>query len=597
MPVTKKLLLIVPGLLLLAMIPARAVDPAWKIRFELSGGQETPRYQETVDFFQRLDKAASAARLTSFGRSPEGRDLPLFIISADKAFRPEQAARTGKPVVLLQGCIHSGESEGKDALMLLARELLLEGKHREIFERMNLLLVPIFNVDGHEKFSPFNRINQNGPAEMGWRSTAARLNLNRDFMKADAPEMRAWLSMYCRWLPHLFIDCHTTDGMDHQYVITYNIDTHPEFGGAVSRWAGDYFLPAMQRQAAAQGVVIGPYADLLDEEEPGKGLVGGVWRPMLSHVYATLHNRAGFLIETHSLKSYPERVEATRWMILAALQEIADHPQRLTSAVAEEEARVRSWGDGQANPVALDFRTRMDRGDSLLFRGYRIEKRQGAISGRSYPHYTAEPLDTPAIYYDDVEVVESARPPQGYLIPEAWGAIIEVLRIHGIRMKSLIHPWRSRCQGYRCTEVRLRGASYEGRQLADFRLIPVEEERTFPAGTWYVPMQVPEGKLIMNLLEPGAPDALIRWGLLNSIFEEREYFEPYVMEPLAQQMAAADTALAAEFRRRLAADTLFAANPRARLRFFYERTPWFDHDKNLYPIWRVTGGEGMPLAP
>lgn len=568
---------------------------AWITLFEKSGGKKTARYAETIDYFRRLDAASSLAHYQSFGRSPEGRELPLFIISSDRAFTPEKARATGKPIILIEACIHAGESEGKEALMMLARELLIEKKYPDLLQKFVLLMIPIFNVDGHERFSGFNRINQNGPEEMGFRVTGARLNLNRDFMKADAAEMRCWLRMYHSWLPHFLYDSHTTDGSDFQYALTYNIDDHENFGGAVSRWAHDRFIPAIIRRSQEAGLLIGPYAEPVDEDNLAKGFSGEVWRPMLSNVYATVCNRAGFLIETHALKPYDVRVAATHDFILMGLQEIARDPGALLNATAAEDAAMAKIGAPQQakKPFPLQFRLIPGQGDSMVYRGYQYDLKKGEISGANYPVYRRQPRDVPSIYLNRVEPTVEVEPPAGYLIPAAWTDVLAVLEAHGVKFYRTVSQTLLEVQGYRFSEVKFRNVPYEGRQTPNFVKSVFEQKRLFPAGTIYVPLADRSSRLILHLLEPDAPDALVRWGLFNTIFEDKEYFEAYVMEPLAEKMAAADTSLASEFQRRLASDSNFAANPRARLRFFYERSPYADAEKNLYPVFRLKA----PLAP
>lgn len=587
------------SVLLIAMLfhalPVFSDASEWVTPFE-KNGETTPRYHETMAFLRKLDAAFATGQLTSFGVSPEGRALPLFIISSDKNFTPHEVEKSGKMVILIQGAIHSGEAEGKDAILMLARDLLVHNKYPELARAFVFLLVPIFNVDGHEQFSAFNRINQNGPLEMGWRVTATRLNLNRDFMKADAPEMRAWLKMYHTWKPHFFYDCHTTDGMDFQYVLLCNMDEHVEFGGAVSQWTHDHFMPALYRRCAEKEMIIGPYAELIDEDHPGKGLMGGVWRPMLSNVFATVCNRAGFLIETHSLKPYDVRVQATYDIILMGLQELARDPQALYQAINAEDAEVATWSArADTLRIPLQFTTRVDRGDSMIFHGFKVTKEKGTVSGAEYPVYNSERENTPTIYYNQIEVKVAVSPPQGYLIPRAWTQIIDVLRAHDIPMHELSREVTVKVQGYRFDKVSFRAASYEGRLLPNYSVQAVTDERTFPAGTIYVPLANPKARLIMHLLEPQAPDALVAWGLLNTIFEDREYFEPYIMEPLAQRMLAQDAELQKSFAQKVASDSIFAANPRARLRFFYQRSPYHDTGKNLYPVWRWVEKADLPL--
>jgi hypothetical protein len=592
---------LVPLFLLLLFISFKKIQQNtsnWQTHYERSGGLETPRYQETMDFFNRLANVSPIAKMICFGVSPEGRDLNLFIISKDKSFTPEQAQRSGKPIVLIQCCIHPGESEGKDAAMMLARDILIDKKYPEILEDLIITIIPIFNVDGHERFGLFNRINQNGPKEMGWRVTSTRLNLNRDYVKADAPEMRAWLHMFNQWKPHLFYDCHTTDGQDFQYDLTYNIDTHENYGGAVSLWAKKDFLPAVVPACKARGHVIGIFGGLDDERHPEQGMTIGVWRPMLSNPYLTVRNRAGLLIETHSLKPYQQRVQATYDFILVGLQELAVHPDRLLNAVKEEDARASQLGktydpDGK---FVLQYRPRKDRGNSIIYRGNQIEEKYGQILGGKYLAYTSEKRDVPTILFDDAEPTVTIVPPLGYLIPLQWTDVIEVVKVHGVKIYRLDEDLSGEFECYRFSDVKFSSVPYEGRQLVTYKTEAFTAKRTFKAGSIYVPLGGAESKIIIQMLEPAAPDALVGWGFFNTVFEMREYFEPYVMEPMAEKMAADNQGLMKEFNQQLAADSAFAANPYLRLMFFYERTPYWDQEKDFYPVARVTEPLGVKIS-
>jgi murein tripeptide amidase MpaA len=162
---------------------------------------ETSRYEETMEYFERLDKNSEYAEMVTFGISPQGRDMKCLIISKEKVFTPEKAKATGKPIILIINGIHAGEIEGKDATMILAREILITKEKEKMIDDVILLVIPIFSVDGHERFGKYNRINQNGPEEIGWRTTSQNLNLNRDWMKADAPEMQVMLKLFSEWLP------------------------------------------------------------------------------------------------------------------------------------------------------------------------------------------------------------------------------------------------------------------------------------------------------------------------------------------------------------------------------------------------------------
>ena len=226
------------------MVPP--TDP-WVTPSERDQLRTTPRYDETVAYLKRLVAAAPQLRMVSIGKSDQGRDVWMVIASKERAFTPEAMRKNGKPTVLAQGGIHSGEIEGKDAGMMLLRDMTVRGTKRELLDGANFLFVPIFNVDGHERFSRFTRINQRGPEEGGWRTSSRNLNLNRDYMKADTAEMRSMIRTIDAWNPDLYIDLHVTDGADYQYDVTYGWNGPAGFSPSISNWLEKSLRPATSR--------------------------------------------------------------------------------------------------------------------------------------------------------------------------------------------------------------------------------------------------------------------------------------------------------------------------------------------------------------
>ena len=192
----------------------KSIPKEWLTLFEKSKFQKSPSYEDTISYFQKFANKTPYAKLFTIGNSAQGREIKCLVVAGNEEFSPEKAKQSGKAIILIQNGIHSGEIEGKDACMLLLRDMLVTKEKFNLLKNVILLIIPVFNVDGHERVSPFNRPNQNGPLMMGWRTTAQNLNLNRDYMKADAPEMRAWLKLFSAWLPDFIIDNHTTNGAD-----------------------------------------------------------------------------------------------------------------------------------------------------------------------------------------------------------------------------------------------------------------------------------------------------------------------------------------------------------------------------------------------
>ena len=230
----------------------------WATPAEKSNFRKTPNYNETMAYLKRLEAASPWIRVTSFGRSASGHELPLVIASKEQAFSPGAAAATGKAIVLIQNAIHAGEMDGKDSSLMLLREMAITKARAALLDHVILLVLPVYNVEGYERFGPYMRINQNGPEETGWRVNARNLNLNRDYMKADAPETRAFLKLFNDWLPDFFVDCHVTDGADYQYDVTYLLEDGPGVYSPLAAWLRESFQPRLEASVGRSGHLIAP---------------------------------------------------------------------------------------------------------------------------------------------------------------------------------------------------------------------------------------------------------------------------------------------------------------------------------------------------
>ena len=563
---------------------------------ELTNYRQTPKYADTVAFAQELAAASPAIEYRTFGHSGQGRELPLLIASETQTFTPEAAREQGKAVVLIQACIHSGEPDGKDAGFALLRDIAITKTAAGILNNVVLLFMPIYNTDGHERSTPFNRINQNGPESMGWRTTATYQNLNRDYMKADTPETRAWLRLWNEWDPHLFIDCHVTDGADYRCNITFHHEHHAGVDNAVLEWERDVFDNKVAQATEAAGNVISWYLEFIDNRDLNLGTRDFNGSPRFSTGYVPLRNRAGILIETHMIKDYRSRVIGTYDFLRAALTEVNNDPDRLIRICREADQRtldaVRAYNPSNLFP--LDFEL-TDETTPFALKAFQYETEQSDVSGDLRVIYGREPLDLTIPMYQTFRVTAAVAPPLHYVVPAQWTSVIEVLRAHGIQLRSLAETTSIEVESYRFTNVQWPSGPFEGRHMPRFDVERVVETRDFPAGSVVVPLAQPLGKLILNMLEPQAPDSFAKWGFFNAIFEEMEYAEHYVLETLAREMMAADPELKREFEALVESDPEFAASPAHRLRFFYKRSPYWDPQMNLYPVGRIVDGLSLPL--
>lgn len=571
---------------LFAAMPAIATD--WTTPAEAARFETTPSYADTRAWLQRLaDAAPGQLHLGRFGVSPEGRDLMLVVAAKDGEFTPAAARASGKPIVMVQAGIHAGEIEGKDAGLMLLRDLTVGAKHAHLLDHAILVWLPIFNVDGHERASPYNRINQNGPREMGFRATAQNLNLNRDYMKADAPEMRDWLAMFDAWLPDLFLDIHTTDGADYQYDLTWYMEEWGPLDEGVKRWQKHAFerriLPAYEKS----GHLAAPYLDLVDHRDITKGIGNFGSGPRYSTGYVALRNRAALLVETHMLKSYATRVQATYDFVVATLAEVGRDGRALRKAVERADASTVARAPGK--PLALAFETGKQ---SVPFelKGYAFSQEQSAISGDRWTRYDANAPKTWTVpFFRDLVASESVRLPAAWLVPAGWPQVAEKLRQHHVRFERIDRPLQLEVERYRLDAPRWSERPFEGRHmLREFTLASERVEAGFAPGAILVPLDQPAANVAAALLEPRASDSLVRWGFLDAVFEQKEYADARVAEGIARDMLAKDAALKAAFEARLANDPTFAGSPDARLGWFYERSPWHAAQQiGAYPVVRL----------
>jgi len=562
---------------------SQSIPDNWLTHYEQSGFKETPHFAETMEYCRRLEKSSPWIDISSFGKSPEGRDLFIVVASKDRAFNPTKARKTDKAILLVQCGIHAGEIDGKDAGLMLLRDITITKTKSYLLDHVILLVIPIYNVDGHERFGPYNRINQNGPEEMGWRVTGQNLNLNRDYMKADAPETQAWLKMFNEWLPDFFIDAHVTDGADYQHIVTYGIEKYLNIAEPVRSWVNEKYIP-MISVLKTNGVPVAPYISLRDHLDPLKGLQSGVASPRLSTPYVALQNRPALLIETHMMKDYKSRVEGAYQTIVATLELMNKEYLSLQKAVRQADERTIK---NIENPFSIRFQTVDVPNRTFHYLGFKQTSEPSDISGGTWIKYMKEPFEADIPHYDSVVVAKSVELPVAYLIPPQWQEVIKRLKLHGVRIGRLKKPTELEVEMYRFSNSKWQQNPYEGRHSVTFSVDKINEKHTFPAGTAIIRLNQRAARVAIHALEPEAPDAFVAWGFFDAIFEQKEYTEDYVMEPIAREMLANDSTLKQEFESKLKSDTTFAKNPFARLNFFYQHSPYWDKQVNLYPVARL----------
>ena len=588
---------------------------------EKSDWNLTAPYAEAVEISHKLEKASNQVKVLNIGTTPEGRTMIALVVSKDHAFTPEAAARTNKVVLLIQSGIHAGEIEGKDTVLMLVRDMAVTKKYAAWLDKAIFVIIPVFNVDGHEHISPYNRPQQNGPRDTGLRNTAQRINLNRDYVKADTPEMRAWLRIFNTWNPDFHIDNHVTDGSDMQYDVTWDMARNQDIAEPARTWVNQSFIPELNKRMAADGHLVAPYGALRDGAN-GREFFMEVFSPRYSHLYVALQNRPSLLVETHSLKAARTRAWANYDIMRNSVDTILLDPEKLRKAVRDADKQMAEHaGDRSAPPVYLAGTVSSSKSRPLTYLALKRGQVPSIVTGNTALQYLAEKDDIQTVIHDEIDTTLEGQMPLGYLIPSAWGSIADLLALHGVEMERTAKPLTQEFETYRFSNVTWASGLGDGLgrlMLSNLEARLVKETITIPQGSYWVPMKQRRARLILATLEPQAPDSFARSGLMAVAFEggggrgggsgrgaaggggrggagggagrgvpESVMPGEYLSEPIARKTMADNPELAKEFLAKVAADSTFAGDRTARLQWWYQHSKYEPSDNGRYPIVRV----------
>lgn len=567
---------------------AAKADDAWATPLEASGFKHTPAYPETIAYLQKLAAAKPALLKLSpmTEKTDQGRDMMMAVVSAAADKSPQGLRASGKPLIYVQAGIHPGEANGKDAGLMLIRDLLI--RDDALLSKVNLLFVPTVNVDGDMRYGKYGRINQNGPEQTGWRVNGRNLNLNRDFTKLDSPEIRNVARALNDYQPDFFIDTHSTDGVNYQYDVTY-CNNGQGWSPASSRWMDQVMTPEVYRELRRNGHEPNVCISMNDNENPDKG-----YYPYYSDLarfsnqYADARGIPAILVELHALKPYKQQVLGNYVLYRAIFDSVSRHYDGLRAAIAKDRA-------ARPDPVTLTWKEAEGKPKLVDFKGVKFDKVPSPVTGDKIMRWSNQPRDyrlpiTPLTVPDLI-----AARPKAYVVPAQWHEVIARLRAHGIQLRELSRPETLDVTVYRLDDIKLgtpfepdresadKIPGYEGRLLIDGKPSPLQRKVTYPAGSVVVDPQQPLGTLAMLLLEPASPDSFLHWGFFNANLTSAEAPEAYVMEPMARRMLAESPALRQAFQARLK-DPKFAKDRNARLNWFYEQTPFADSNRFLYPV-------------
>lgn len=506
--------------LALALAPAASAqeeDPLrGRTRAEASGWQETSRYEDVVDFLEAMAEASPFVHLTRFGYTMEGRALPLAVVGRVADASPEAVRATGRTILYLQGNIHAGEVEGKEALLAVVRDLARDGDAAWM-DSLVLLVAPIYNADGNERIALTHRPLQHGPVGgMGTRPNAQGLDLNRDHTKLESPEARSLVRMIRAYDPHVLVDLHTTNGTHHGYHLTYAPPLHPGTDAEIVRMLRDEALPEIsERMRESEGWLTYHYGNVPSSGEAERGWYTFDHRPRFGNNYAGLRNRFAILSEAYAYLTFRDRTRVTYQFVVNILDWAGENATRIRRAAAAADARVLV---GTRLPVTAQF-----------LRTPPVPILMGAVDEARHP-LTGERMllrrdtvwEERMPEFQRFQAAETETVPAMYLLPPAEADALDRLRAHGIALVP-VDAGRRTVQAFRIDSTAVAGREFQGHRERRVHGAWETREVDVVPGTMGVPMDQPLARLAFTLLEPRSDDGFAAWNLFDRVIEAGAY--------------------------------------------------------------------------
>lgn len=487
-------------------------------RAEMTNYRETSRYEDVLRFVDAVAEQSKSVRVTSFGKTNEGRSLPVVVLSSPPTETPEAALRSRKLRVFIMANIHAGEVEGKEASLHLLRAIAL-GPLRPLLKDLTLLMAPIYNADSNERVSSDNRRNQKGPeGGVGNRENAQGLDLNRDFIKLETPEANALVQqVFNRWDPHVIIDLHTTNGSYHGYALTFAPALNPNGDERVIRTTREDILPAVRkRMKDAHGYETYFYGNFRDENHPEKGWETFDHRPRFGNNYVGLRNRIAILSEAYAYIDFRTRIDVTEKFVQSILEYSAQHARELIRVVAEADRRMRTPLDAGTSQLGIRFALRpLPQPVDIL--GNEVIAETDPATGKGVFRRTDKIIVYRTRDFGLFEATETRKLPAFYLIEPSQSVIIEKLRAHGIAVERFPRPLRTEVEVFRVDSLKRSPRPFQQHNEAKLAGPWRRELREFPAGTFRVSTRQPLGRLAFYLLEPESDDGLVTWNFFDDV--------------------------------------------------------------------------------
>ena len=503
-----------------------------RTRAEITNYEETSTYADVTRVIDGFKATSALVHTESFGKTEEGRDLPLLVISDPKVTTPEAARKLGRPIVFVQANIHAGEVEGKEAILMLARRMLT-GDLRQLTRQLVILIAPNYNADGNEKVNVMNRTAQYGPVNgVGTRENSKGFDLNRDYMKLDTLEARALVGLMNKWDPHVAVDLHTTNGSYHANHLTYSPILNPNADARLIEFTRSRMLApiraAMLKNHNWRTYYYGNFApedgggresSRVDPANPGNT----TWRtfdhrPRFGNNYVGLRNRIAILSEAYSYLDFKGRVEVTEDFVEEIYKSVVSNAKQIMTLTSQAD-RIFTAPAG-AKPVDLGVDIQIAAADE------KVEILVGDVTKQLNPKSGREmlvmaPMSVPVAMkeYGTFVATRTQVVPRGWVIPGTniarLSAAIDRLRWHGIRFQEIAADAQLGVERFTISDMTKAPKPFQGHQETRLKGTHARAQLTVQAGSLFIPSSQPLARLAFYLLEAESDDGLVTWNYVE----------------------------------------------------------------------------------
>ncbi|WP_409416869.1 M14 family metallopeptidase [Flavobacterium sp. PS2] len=566
--------------LLLSFTAFAQKNNKYETYFEKGNGNQSANYQETIKYYTLLAHDFPTIKMEEMGLTDSGYPLHMITFNSDKQFNFE-AIKKNKAVILLNNGIHAGEPDGIDATMQLFRDLAL-GKIKAPKNTV-IVTIPVYNIGGALNRNSTTRANQDGPEEYGFRGNARNYDLNRDLIKSDTRNTKSFVEIFHKTNPDVFIDNHVSNGSDYQYKLTYIMTQHNKLGTVLGDYLNQEMMPALVKDLQKKNLETTPYVNAF-EETPDNGFIQFSDSPRYTTGYTSLFNTIGFVVETHMLKNYADRVKATYEYMTSTIDFTDANYKKIKEMRLKNEAQY-----APKKPYTIKWEIDSTKMTTFSFLGYEAtHKKSEVTTGNRLFYDRTKPYKKDIPYIKEFKSVKDIIVPTAYIIPKGFWNVIDLLKSNGVTYTQLKKDTIIEVESYRIADFKTTNSAYEGHYLHRNTKITSQITKVpFYKGDYVFSTQQKAIKYLLETLEPEGIDSFFSWNFFDTMLQQKEGYSEYVFEDTAAKLLKDNPKLKADLEQAKLNDPKLPKDPEAQLDWVYKHSAYYEKAHMQYPVYRV----------